>query len=261
MERQSYSALDRILDQHGRIFSDSSIYRSSRGWYARYVYDAELSQLDVRRLAEVNDSLEKEIDWWNQPQTFSVGKVIDEMDRFHQILRGKLGYFRRKLNRNRGFKQRTPVAMEHPFFEICDNYGTILHKAFASLYKPREQDVFAVLENLVMGVGAGTSAKRDFSSKYGTNRGKNRIDLHTDEQVVAAALYSSVVENTPCAIVTPDSDHQRLLAEVQKYLNQREDLGQISAALRGNPIRVYFVKDEDTVLCTADTLLPGTFTG
>lgn len=267
MTTEQVYTLDQVLKEQNRIFSDSSIYRhlpGVRDWYKETVYGRdELHQLDLAKLAEVRDSLEREISWWCQPQTFSTGKIVEEKERFNQILRRKLDYFRDKLgNRNKELRQRASIAMYgHPYPQICHSYETILHKAFASLYEPKEEDVFAALEHFVIEIGKETSAKKDFSERHGDRRrGKNKVDLHADEQVVASAIYSSVVEKTPCAIVTPDSDHQRLLAEVQKYVHQREDLGPMSKALLENPVQVYFVQSEETVWFRGATSSPESFT-
>ena len=257
MKVQPYT-LDQVLGEQKRVFLDRNIYlpQGIGNWYGKIVYNRQFHELDKDLLLEVNDSLKQEITLWYQPTTFSTEKVVEEIRIFNQILQERLDYFRRNLKRRRSKSGGIPPTVNgHPFLRVCNNHATILQAATSSLYKPRNQDVFEVLEDLVISVGRETSAKIDFSKRHG-NRKRNNVDLHTDEQVVAAAIYSSVVENTPCAIVTPDSDHQRLLAGVQRYAHKTDiHLGSksLSEALLEHSVQVYFVEDENKVWCRADT--------
>jgi len=194
----------------------------------------------------------------------STPKVVDELKRISGMLYSGLDFI---MDRERSehlprWKYGDPREFlgtegKNLLSQTCLLYSKILRKAHQSLYSPKDRAVFRMLEDKVIEVGEESSAKVHYS-KPG-QRINTTPDHHTDEQLVAAAIYSSVLRNTSCSIISNDSDIARLLVQTNIYFNEQKDLWPVSKALTDNPIKVYFVSEPNLGECTVDTSQPGSF--
>ncbi len=248
-----------IIKEEGQVFLDSSLMPGP--FYYTIRKAASFRELDLPKLQSFNRHLSETSSAWSVENTFSTPKVLDEIALMQEMIYKQLRFFERReqsehLPRWKHEDQRESLTVQGRdlLSSISTAYSIILRKAILSKYSPQDKDLFVLLENKVIEVGEETSAK----VKYNNKRRSSRTDQHTDEQLVAAALYSSVVEKNPCSIVSIDSDIQRLVVQTQVYFNERKDLWEVSKALRENPIRVYFV-DKNKIECSVDTSQPDSF--
>ena len=268
IERTSESiSFETIINQEPLILIDSGIYaKSNEDWYEDGIYEAKrYSQLDTEILYSALLRLEKLENLLLEPNVKTIPKVIDEFIYIRDKLKEKL----RNLNAHekgipKKYKDEPKLKECHEAVEykkriledICFLFHNVqrIAKRSESLFIPQDKIKFYHLEKIVIATAEITEAKIDFSSRYHSFR-KKEEDLHTDEQLVAAALYLSIFDNLRSCILTSDSDIQRILKRTYNYLTSSlvSSNGQIARALKENPINVYFETGPETAGCRVDT--------
>jgi len=257
---------DDVLQKEDRIFTDTEISpQEPFGWYYT-VYDAKAySQLNQDLLFQVLKSAEEMREWMSHPRVKATARVADEIKRFRDIIRNKLKFlnrYERQMLRGKRRAVQDSVGRDMGK-DLLESIGFVYHQIFGKArhkqFKPDNQQMFSYLEQMVLDVAATTDAKRDHAANYGKLPSQAE-DLHGDESLVAAALYTALVDFQPSAIVTLDSDIQRLLEITLRKLASGEikDTYDVADAARHNNIRVYVAVDDglERVSDTARVLVP-----
>jgi len=240
-----------VLQREERIFTDTEISPQEQdGWYNDTVYGARrYSQLNHCLLFQVLQSAEEMRDWMSNPRVNATARVADEIKRFRDIIRNKLKFlnrYERQMLRGRHRVLQDSVGRDMGK-DLLESIGFVYHQIFGKArhkqFKPRHQQMFSYLEQMVLDVAATTDAKRDHAANYGKLQAE---DLHADESLVAAALYTAVVDFQPSAIVTLDIDIRRLLEVTLRKLacGEIKDTYGVYGAARYNNIRVYVAVDD-----------------
>ncbi len=247
-------ALDDILAEEPLILTDTGLYATS--WYQEDVYDISLfSEINKDVLCNQQIALQNLFNWFSHPNVFTTERVVREIKRIKELVREKLIYLnsfeKRAIKKTRkkimkdsdGYREINKKLLQ----DICFQYIQIIKIASNSVLKPEYTKGFNILYELVLRVAKETGAKINFDSLYLDFRPPAE-DFHTDEQLVATALYISVFDKKSSCIITNDSDITRILVNTYNYSANMHDKGnilkaQISRALKENPIHVYFLKD------------------
>jgi hypothetical protein len=225
--------LDNILKSEPFILADSSIQCSPDGieWYRQGVYPAkEFSQLNICFLHETMQGLDEMYNFLSKDTVHTVPRVVSELEKASEIVHAKLEKMiiydkcSRSFKRHNGDKLRQRYRFTDEcaddnrrlFSEVCWRFREIAHKAAKSAYIPQDESVFALLFEMAVGVAALTGSKIDSGPKYGVPAKTD--DSHADEELVAAALYKSMVEKEPCTIVTADADIYRITNWIHRYV-------------------------------------------
>ncbi len=182
------------------------------------------------------------------PGVITVPGVSREIKIARELLGSKLRYLladtRRLSNGNRKrlmYKCRNKIKRLKRIQELHHIlYQTLKRKAFA----PREKPVYNFLESVVLSVAKNSDAKIDFGNSYGHESPRPVEDFHTDEQLVAMAIYLSCVEGKSGGILTGDSDIKRILRNTIFYLAHSGHAGyrEIINLVAKNPIKVYHIE-------------------
>lgn len=249
--------IDDILEQEQLILTDNSFISgsnsSSSTWYYDNIYPAKrFSDLGIGALNDALELYENTLLWLPNPNVYTTSGVVDEMRNFRDILNDKLSWFREfeskgSLHSGKSHKYNDDLEASEKrklLEDFCKLYHNVVKLADRSVFKPSYKEEFKALENIVTEVTRHTGAKIDFEFRY---RGfpKKYGDTHADEQLVAAALYSSIIDNVPSTIVTGDSDIERIFLNTLNYLKNANLQGfkNLLRLVEKNPIHIYFVLD------------------
>jgi len=258
---------EEIVNNESLILIDSGLSTGKPGeaWYRIGVYEAKkYSELDADILHKWIAELRDLSNLLLRPNIRTVEKVVDEFVYTRELLREKLIKLNgrqmtiKKLHRD---KYRIQQGCEETEFkkglleELCFLYHEVQRVAKRTVLDHFDQNKFNLLERAVISIAEVSWAKRDFSYPYKNSFRKKEGDSHTDEQLVAAALYLSILDGTESCILTKDSHIKRILKNAYAYLTCNEiPINKIVLeALREKPIRAYFVKGQGTVDLEVDT--------
>lgn len=202
------------------------------------------------------------------PCLLTVATVPSEMKRLLKMLCQRFAYFNRDsivafgsgrkiALRNKKiqetFKQKALLG------ELIDKCRRSVRLARKKVFKPRDEQIYDALTKTVFLLAKNTDAKRNYNLRHGRLSSQTMPDLHTDEQLVAAA-YQLAVENYlhqeakagGCSIVTHDSDIQRLVKAVHDFICNSTI---INAAVKEFSIRVFYRHTRESIICNVDTLV------
>lgn len=245
-------SFDDIIKREPLILTDGGLEtRDNSDWYKFEVYDSHnYSQIDYQATYNKAKFLEEFKNWWLEPSVLTSEKITEEIKRYLDDIREKLKYLNEEeRNRPKRYKKKNLKVhydntenIRKPLEEVALLYNQIYQIAKKSVFKPNDPIKFACLENIVLTIAENSKAKRNFSFRYNNFDSKAK-DLHADEELVASALYSSIVDKEGVCIVTGDSDINRLLLSVHCHLihsGMYDINGYLLLALEENPIHIYF---------------------
>ncbi len=244
------------LETGSRILIDSGAEaREISGWYRQGVYEKQtFAQIDPSHLQTVIGSLTNFLNLVSMPQIYTTSRVVAEIARFKEKIHEKLEHLIRRENPNRKhIKNEDDGNYTRKLFEeIVLTYNSLHRIASKSVFAPRSIK-FTNLLNTMSIIAENTHTIKDYGLRYEDEHMRRSEDLHADEELVAAALYSSF-EKKPSAILTGDSDLTHLLESAVKLLGNTDIRGheQVLSALIDYPIHIYFVTQEG-LSCSADS--------
>ena len=245
-----------LLAKEECIISDSSIspggYRGQ--WYRNGIAPATTySSLNGQDVLLGHNASKDLRDWLAHEKVHTVWRVQDEIREFSEIIKRK----EEKLFSDSSTRELADFDhVRLRLSEIAKNYAAATQYA-KDVVVPSDIHKSKFIYELVLKVSADTSAKKDYGHRYGREK-SNRPDRKTDEQLVAMALYLSMIEKKRTAIVSSDSDIGRLLTYATHYLIDlaRDEVKPYVDRLKSNPVRSYFVKDVGIVDGAFDTSQP-----
>jgi hypothetical protein len=239
-------SLETITQDEPFILVDSnidSVQTGAAGWYRDAIYPTKrFCEMDIAVLDEVQRNVVISEAFFSHDSVHTVPRVAEEMAKIGAILKDKqtcLAKYEKKArsrdsNTWRKVDDEQKSERRELFADLCWRFDKLARKAALVTYRPQDSAVFETLYSVALNVAALTHAKVDFGVRYGDpSRVEN--DIHADEELVATALYRTMVEREPCAIVSMDTDIIRITRWVHRYL------GAIDPA-----IRVYCRMPSDT---------------
>lgn len=270
MEDSSEVSLDKLLKADFILSDSDPVSRDFGNWYYKHIYPvSRISRLDEAQLEELSSNILFLINWFSQKNVYTVEGVVGEISGFKEVISNKLAFLKRdKEYRSTNYGDKiswslTRTSLTNPenkskeelLSRICLLYSQVGRKAARSIFKPQDTDFYGFLEKDVLQVTEATHAKQDYSEKY--DQPARPSFSHTDEVLVASALYRSIRDNASTYIITADSDIGRILAASQHKL-RKENPGMFLQTLR-NPIKVYFTLPGRIGSISADTSRPDDF--
>ena len=248
MDRETLSFTE-ILGREKYILFDASItsYGDS-DWYARHVYDVRsFSGIDADVLRREIGFLEETVSFLSNPNVYTVPGTISKFEKARNIVQVTRDFLNLRNEYNRK-SHRHHSREAHPRGEIQKDLLKDIHDLFhdlsvqskKSLLEPKKKDLYDILEKAVLTVTEETDSKIEFGPSYGDF--SESKDFHTDEQLVAMALYLSLTgkENS---IITRDSDIRRIFVHSLQYLLHPEArwwVGSLEEAIEKNRIVIYY---------------------
>ncbi|MEA3430220.1 MAG: hypothetical protein U9R08_03025 [Nanoarchaeota archaeon] len=228
------------------------------GWYHNVLFDSQhYSNIDAEKLEDVLASIIKNVVWISQSNVYVVEGVINEISHFAGCIQNSLHYLNskerwiQKKNSKKEKRNYSDPEQKRLLEDITFKYKEFLRIAQKSSFKPEDPDAYLEFKNKIKIISSLTDSKIDYSR--GDRPKKKIAETDSDEQIVAAALFMSIFEQKPCAIVTKDSDLRRILENSCYILKNGFLLPYEQESLINNPVRIYFVTPRQDVLKTADT--------
>lgn len=246
-------AFEEILRQEDYLLCDTSVTSFGRDgdWYYATVFNAKsFSGLDALALEYERRSLQSFLSLLGRENVLTVRGVSLEIERTRNMISDKIRYLKKRdvgRQKFRGNGHTKKDLLE----EIRDLYHELFVASRRSQLNPQERGKYGFLKTTVIDVTEKTSAKIDTSKIYRKKRVKPKTleDLHTDEELVASALYLATVEERKGAILTRDGDIWRVL---ERSLN-RGSLDGIKDIVARNRVRIHYVTGENEAYTTLDT--------
>lgn len=251
-------SLEEIINRAEYLLCDTSV-----------VFQLSLSSKRIYQTKSFSDfsadSIEKEIEMTNifleflgNPKVLVTSRVSEEVRSIRDGLGNKIHFLRADYNLGRnGKKLREDKPVEQvKLEEIHELYHELYQTLRKSIFSPAQRQVYSFLEKIVLSVTKNTDAKIDYSFFYRKDdKPRKREYLHTDEQLVAAALYLSAFEKKHGGILTRDSDIKRILRNTLFYLNNSGNPGylEIVPLLKENPISLYHVEEDKKARLLVDS--------
>jgi len=206
---------DDILQSSGYVLLDTGVTRSKKGnWLTKNFSDLkQRTDISLSGVEEETRSVEYFIQLLGNSNVFVTPRVSQEIFGFVDILKNLIVVLSRfkKIRPKNWIKEADFDRLK----EFYDLYETCYYKSRNSEFSPHQLQRHGFLERIVLSVSEETNAKIEYGEE---RRSKRREDLHTDEQLVASALYLSFVEGKSGAIITIDSDIKRILFNTLSYL-------------------------------------------
>ena len=262
--KEELLTFDEILRQESYVICDSSLTSiSSSDWYQDRVYDARFfSEINSDILeAEIID-LEYFLEVLRNPLVFTTKGVLYELENTRDMVGDKLKFLNKQENLvgrknrkrfHRGDNQRILLK------QILDTFYESSRQSKGSVFFPEQKFQYNALERIVFKVTEHTDSKIDLDELYPKKRAKPKKvqDFHTDEEIVASALYLSAIDSRIGCILTRDSDIKRILINTLAYmsLSDVKGLHDIHNTVKKNRIRIYYViesKRGDLVFDTSE---------
>lgn len=262
--------IEYVLEQEDYILCDCSLTSEEESdWYGMEVYDAH-------SFSEINhDVIKDQIDYMKtfssilkNPKTSVVEGVTLELERFSKMLGDKIKFLKerkigKKVFRSHGesFREKRNYGggelRENLICELQEIYHDCFEHSRRISFLAEQKQRYDNLEKIVLSVTEKTKAKGDRKERrqYYRKNLQDVEDFHTDEQVVAAALYLSGIEGKEGCILTRDSDIRRILLGSLFYLYDSfiDEFKEIISSVEEKRIRIYFPCGEDEVICNLDT--------
>lgn len=243
--------LEDILSSEDFIILGNCVGESDSDWYHELVYPTSFfSELDFERLSAVRTSLANHLPVISHPNVYVCPLVREEMRTIKEIVGDKLRALNQneehkpKSRRKKAYKRHNKGSQENQeVFEDIQQLYFDQHKAASkSLFSSRDRETFEALEKIVRNVTQNTRVKGRLHAKYGTDfESRQGKDSHTEEQLVAVALYRCLIDASPSCIFTNDSDIFRVLLATQKHLlTYSAAHREIMHSFEENPIMTYF---------------------
>lgn len=260
--KEELSTFDEILRQESYVICDSSLTSiSSPDWYQGWVYDARFFSEIKRDIleAEIMD-LKYFLEVLRNPIVFTTKGVLYELKNARDMIGDKLKFLNKQENLvggknrkrlHRGDNQKILLQ------QILDTFYESSRQSESSVFFPRQKFQYNALERIVLKVTKHTDSKIDLDELYPEKRAKPKKvqDFHTDEEIVASALYLSVIDSRMGCILTRDSDIRRILMNTLTYmsLSDVKGLHDIRNTVKKNRIRIYYVTESERGNLVFDT--------
>ena len=250
--------IEDILEQEQLILTDNSFIAGGNTmnspWYYEDMYHVKkFLDLSINSLNNALELYEGTMLWLQNPHVYTTSGVIDEMKTFRDILNGKLSWLRTYDARGSPSHNKPPQDNDADLEtdekrelleDVCKLYHQTVKLADKKEFKAQYQTEYGAVENIVAEITRHTGAKIDFEFRY-KKYPKKYEDTHADEQLVAAAIYSSIIDNVSSAIVTADSDIERIFSNTWSYFKNSNAQGfeNVLRLVEKNPIHIYFLLD------------------
>ena len=208
---------DEILQRSDYVLLDTCVSTSDGDWYSgTFLGLNKKSEFSLGSIEKEIESARRFADFLENPNVLVTPGVSQEILSFVDRLKKNIDLVKIKAGFRRGWLKREDLEKLSEFYELQE---TRYYKCKESEFFPREKTEYDFLEKIVLGVTEETHAKIDYGKVYHPDRRtEKRVDFHTDEQLVASALYLSVAEDKSCAIITRDTDIKRILFNTLSYL-------------------------------------------
>ena len=262
------TTIEDIFSEDPLVLADTNIeFAEDPSWYKKSVWPAKkFSQLNPYLLDGVSKSLAIATDMYSQGLFYTVSKVVDEKQRFTDIISDKLSALSARQKKSlvkpsrignpvvhRKARRRKSNWRKPSEFDDCTDgkaalervsseYELMIRKMKRRLFKAKNIIIYNALEELAVDITQAVPAKRDYRQDIVFSKQK---DLNTDESLVAHALYSSVVDERKCNLVSNDSDLKRILSSSLSviYKSKNPQLIGMKEAIHKNPIKIYSARD------------------
>jgi hypothetical protein len=159
--------------------------------------------MDAMQIQALDGSIQKSLNWWSHQSVGTTQQAYSELESFHRKLRHIQHYMQ--------------TGKE---LEDC----ILKQEALLRLVKVRAYDKQRFMEDALQ-----TSRIKN-SKKTGS---KNT----TDEDLVSAAFYSCLADNTSCALVTQDTDITNLSEHIAEFYATKDPA--LYWTMQQYPIKVY----------------------
>lgn len=265
MERTTLT-LKEILEQEDCLVYDSSITSDSFGdWYWEGIYpESSFSGIDIEIEKSQMVGLKRFLELIRRENVYSVPGVVLEIKKVRDMVSDKIRFlkkhekavsrrFRKKIPQN-GFRE--GVKRRKLLEDIHDLFYEAYRETKRAVFYPKQKELYDFLRKLVLNVTERTDAKVDNNVYYRQSvKPKDKEDFHTDEDIVASAFYSSLVDRKKVGILTRDSDIRRILINTVSYMANPEarELNMFPERLQENGVRVYYMTEPQTFLLDAET--------
>ncbi|MFH1376734.1 MAG: hypothetical protein ABIH25_03795 [Candidatus Woesearchaeota archaeon] len=251
--------IDEILEKHDIVLLDTGVTtsRNTHSWYEDHVFYAKyFSQLDSNLLSEVCENVETAKRLFLNPKIVTTEGVAYEIANHGKIAKDKLSWLRqREKLRSRKDKMRQDdydfytALKANSLADVCFSLHKFHKDALKKIFNPDDRNKYNEIEKMVMNVVNNSGIKRESFSVYG-EMGK----FFTDEQLVASALYLSIVDNKNTAIISTDSDIPIILLKVKEYCSLENRCGcKVLEKLCRNPIQPYLISKNNKVGIAVET--------
>lgn len=260
--KEELSTFDEILRQESYVICDTSLISiSSPDWYQEWVYDARFFSEIKRDIleAEITD-LKNFLEVLRNPLVFTTKGVLYELKNARDMVGDKLKF----LNKQENFVERKDRRRFHRgdnqkilLQQILDTFYESSRQSEMSVFFPGQKFQYNALERIVFEVTKHTDSKIDLDEFYPKKRAKPKKvqDFHTDEEMVASALYLSAVDSRTGCILTRDSDIRRILMNTLSYMSLSDvnGLHDIRNTVKKNRIRIYYIVESKRGYIAFDT--------
>jgi len=248
-EKTELLTFEDILKREDYVICDSALTSvANLEWYWDGIYRARnFAGINSEYVKREREYLESFLDLLTNPKVLVSEGVSLELQRARNMVGDKIKYLSgmEKLEKKKG-KYHGGETQKELLSEVHDLFHESFKEAKRTSFSPGQKSEYGVLEKIVLSVTKHTNAKIDLDEFYEHRaKPKNTEDFHTDEQIVAAALYLSVIENREGCILTRDSDIKRILKNTLSYLalSNAKEFNEFSSLTKTNEIRIYFVLD------------------
>lgn len=222
------------------FFLDTNSFQKSEEGLFKSAFFSRRSFLEItpEKLDEISQRVEIATKIFHTPRTYSTSKVVVELRRLVEehlkphldLLMRRSKYPREEYVRERQRFEEGKDSVTNMLFA----YSKLLRAADRRAFLPEKMDFFDTLEQFIVDVGRKTHV-RDYSPE----------DLNTDEQVLATAIYNSLMNPKKSTIISRDSHIRNLLRQVtQTMLNNNGKYERILAKLKANSVAVYVLDDD-----------------
>lgn len=266
VDNQEIVSLDEIVANENFIIADTGAGRRMKGqWYAEGLYDKKyFGDVDTPLLEDISTDLGSMDFLFKSNGTYTVPKVVQELTRFSDLLKHKLDklilfsnaygkHKKRKGKENSEDYSEAELENKRLLSDISFRTMAITKKASRRIIAPQSPEIFRGILNLVNNVGKIPGVKKNFNQRYNQTDYRKNPDLHADEEIAAMSIYLSAIENTSNAIVTSDSDIQRLVCYSITRLEKMGRWSGVRDLIQDCPLRVYFMKPECDAVVPFDT--------
>ncbi len=260
--KEELLTFDEILRQESYVICDSSLTSiSSPDWYQGCVYDARFfSEIDRDILgAEIIDS-KSFLEVLRNPIVFTTKGILYELKNARDMIGDKLKFLKKQENLiGRKARKRFHKGDNQKILlqQILDTFYESSRQSGMSVFFPEQEFQYNALERIVFEVAKHTDSKINLDEFYPKTRAKLKKvqDFHTDEEMVASALYLSAVDSRGGCILTRDSDIRRILMNTLAYMSLSDVKGlyDILNTLKKHRIRIYYVIESERGYLVFDT--------
>ncbi len=216
------SLIEQLDSNEVSVFVDSCAETGNQFRETQISPNKNLTQFDEETMKIQLSDLNTLAHWYQEHKIIATPGLIEEAEQYQQILQIHQKKFQNKHAYKRRFNK-FPPGYERIEFELLELFRDIVfeqkkaigkmainHKQNQYLYGTVEyQEIYCK----VLEIGRKPGIKQN---KYGPVNHKNK----TDEELVATALYQSMIKEKSSHIFSEDTDIKRILDTAQQYYKQ-----------------------------------------